>query len=53
MPEIDFSFLSIFLTSCFVVILVAFLIVALPGWVWFVLLLFVVGMFFFGDKNEK
>jgi hypothetical protein len=53
MPEIDFSFLGIFLTICFVLLLVALLIVALPGWVWFVLLLFVVGMFFFGDKNEK
>jgi hypothetical protein len=53
MPEIDFSFLSVFLTICFVLFLVAFLIVALPGWIWFVLLLFVVGMFVFGDKNEK
>jgi hypothetical protein len=37
----------------FILFILALLIVTLPGWVWFVLLLFVVGMFFFGDKNEK
>jgi len=47
----DFSFLSWFLTICFVVFLGAFLITALPGWVWFVLLLLVVVMFVFGDKK--
>lgn len=37
----------------FISFILALLIVALPGWVWFVLLLFIIGMFLFGDKNEK
>jgi hypothetical protein len=47
------EFLGYFLTLCFVLLIVALLIVALPSWVWFGLLLFIVCMFVFGDKNEK
>jgi uncharacterized membrane protein len=42
MPEIDFSFLGIFLTICFVLLLIALMIVTLPTWVWFVVFLYII-----------
>jgi len=47
------EFLSYFLTLCFVLLLIALLIVALPAWIWFLVALFLISMFIFGDKNEK
>ena len=47
------EFLGYFLTLCFVLLLIALLIVALPAWIWFLVALFLISMFIFGDKNEK
>jgi len=47
------EFLGYFLTICFVLLLITLMIVALPAWIWFLVALFLISMFIFGDKNEK